>query len=74
MGTNENTQEMTETRGFDLPREDFQLTDHPWLAADLTVDDEIRYALDEIRMQSVRVFVPAIYVRVFVSALHGNAA
>jgi hypothetical protein len=50
MGTNENTQEMTETRGFDLPREDFQLTDHPWLAADLTVDDEIRYALDEIRM------------------------
>ena len=32
MGTNENTQEMTETRGFDLPREDFQLTDHPWLA------------------------------------------
>ena len=50
MGTNENTQEMTETRDFDLPREDFQLTDHPWLAADLTVDDEIRYALDEIRM------------------------
>ena len=47
MGTNENTQEMTETRGFDLP---IQLTDHPWLAADLTVDDEIRYALDEIRM------------------------
>ena len=50
MGTNENTQEMTKTRDFDLPREDFQLTDHPWLAADLTVDDEIRYALDEIRM------------------------
>ena len=50
MGTNENTQEMTKTRDFDLPREDCQLTDHPWLAADLTVDDEIRYALDEIRM------------------------
>ena len=40
MGTKESTQEMTETREFDLPQ----------LAADVTVEDEIRYALDEIRL------------------------
>jgi hypothetical protein len=50
MGTNENSQEMNEAREWDLRQEGFQLTDHPWLAPDLTVDDEIRYALDEIRM------------------------
>ena len=50
MGTNENSQEITEARDHDLLQEGFQLTDHPWLAADLTVEDEIRYALDEIRM------------------------
>ena len=50
MGTNENSQEMNEAREWDLPQEGFQLTDHPWLAPDLTVYDEIRYALDEIRM------------------------
>ena len=48
MGTKESTQEM---QGFDLPPEDsFQLEDHPWLAADIIVEDEIRYALDEIRL------------------------
>ena len=36
MGTKESTQEMTETRDFDLPQD--------------TVEDEIRYALDEIRL------------------------
>ena len=40
MGTKESRQEMTETRDFD----------HPWLAADVTVEEEIRYALDEIRL------------------------
>ena len=50
MGTKENMQKMTETQGFDLPQDTFQLADHPWLAADVTVEDEIRYALDEIRL------------------------
>ena len=53
MGTKESTQEMTETRDFDLPQDRFQLKDHPWLAAEITVEDEIRYALDEIRLWSV---------------------
>ena len=47
MGTKE---EITETIVNDLPQDSFQLTDHPWLAADVTVEDEIRYALDEIRL------------------------
>ena len=50
METKENAQEMTETQVFDLPRDGFQLTDHPWLAADVNVEDEIRFALDEIRL------------------------
>ena len=50
MDTKVNTQEMTETQPSDLPQDSFQLTDHPWLAADVTVEDEIRYALDEIRL------------------------
>lgn len=50
MGTNESTQEMTETRVFDLPLDGFQLKDHPWLAADVAIEDEIKYALDEIRL------------------------
>ena len=50
MGTKESTQEMMETQVFDLPQDSFQLTDHPWLAADVSVEDEIRYALDEIRL------------------------
>ena len=50
MGTKESTQEMTEIRDFDLPQVGYQLKDHPWLAADVTVEDEIRYALDEIRL------------------------
>ena len=31
MGTKESTQEMTETRDFDLPQDGFRLKDHPWL-------------------------------------------
>lgn len=50
MGTKESAQEMIETQGFDLPQDTFQLADHPWLAEDITVEDEIRYALDEIRL------------------------
>ena len=50
MGTKESAQEMTETQVFDFPQDSFQLADHPWLAADVTVEDEIRYALDEIRL------------------------
>ena len=50
MGTKESAQQMTETQIFDLPQDSFQLADHPWLAADVAVEDEIRYALDEIRM------------------------
>ena len=50
MGTKENALEMTETQIYDLPQDSFQLADHPWLAADVTVEDEIRYALDEIRL------------------------
>ncbi len=50
MRTNENTHEITETPVFYLPQDSFQLIDHPWLAADVTVEDEIRYALDEIRL------------------------
>lgn len=50
MDTKVNTQEMTETQPSDLPQDSFQLADHPWLAADVTVEDEIRYALDEIRL------------------------
>ena len=54
MGTKESTQEMTEIRDFDLPQVGYQLKDHPWLAADVTVEDEIRYALDEIRTFSMK--------------------
>ena len=50
MDIKENTQEMTETQLSDLPQDSFQLADHPWLAADVAVEDEIRYALDEIRL------------------------
>ena len=50
MGTKESAQQMTETQIFDLPQDSFQLADQPWLAADVIVEDEIRYALDEIRM------------------------
>ena len=39
MGTKDNTQEMTETRDFDLPQDGFRLKDHPWLAADITVEE-----------------------------------
>ena len=42
MGTKESRQEMTETRDFDLLQDGFQLKDHPWLAADVTVEEEIR--------------------------------
>ena len=45
MGTKESTQEMTEIRDFDLPQDGFRLKDHPWLAADITVEEEIGYAL-----------------------------
>ena len=50
MGTKESSQEMTETRDFDLSQDGFLLKNHPWLSADVTVEDEIRYALDEIRL------------------------
>ena len=50
MGTKESAQEMIETQEFNPPQDSFQLEDHPWLAADVTVEDEIRYALDEIRL------------------------
>ena len=50
MGTKESTQEMIETQGFDLPQDGFLLANHPWLAVDVAVEDEIRYALDEIRL------------------------
>jgi hypothetical protein len=50
MGTKENAQEMIETQVLNLPQNGFQFADHPWLAADITVEDEIRYALDEIRL------------------------
>lgn len=50
MGTKESRQEMTETRDFDLLQDGFQLKDHPWLAADVIVEEEIRYALDEKRL------------------------
>ena len=50
MGTKESAQEITETRGFDLPQDSFQLADHPWLAADVNVEEVIRFALDEIRL------------------------
>lgn len=49
MSTKESAQEITETQVFDLPQDGFQLTDHPWLTADVTVEEVIRYALDEIR-------------------------
>ena len=42
MGTKESTQEMMETQVFDLPQDSFQLADHPWLAADVIMEDEIR--------------------------------
>ena len=57
MDKKENTQEMTETQLSDLPQDSFQLTDHPWLAADVTVEDEIRYALDEIRLCKCACFI-----------------
>ena len=41
MDKQENTQEMTDTQLTDLPQDSFQLADHPWLAADVTVEDEI---------------------------------
>jgi hypothetical protein len=50
VGTKESAQEITEAQVFDLPHKGFKLADHPWLAADITVEDEIRYALDEIRV------------------------
>lgn len=50
MGTKESVQEMTETQLLDLPQDGFQLADHPWLAADVTVEEVIRFALDEIRL------------------------
>ena len=50
MGTKEHTQDTAETIAYDLPQDSFQLTDHPWLAEDVAVEDEIRYALDEIRL------------------------
>ena len=50
MGTKESAQEMAETQVYDLPQDSFQLADHPWLAADVTVEEIIRYALDEIRL------------------------
>ena len=50
MGTKESAQEITETQEFNFPQDSFRLTDHPWLAADVTVEDEIRFALDEIRL------------------------
>ena len=50
MGTKENAQEMTETQVYDLPQDSFQLADHPWLSADVTVEEAIRFALDEIRL------------------------
>ena len=50
MGTKENAQEMTETQVYDLPQDSFQLADHPWLSADVTVEEVIRFALDEIRL------------------------
>lgn len=50
MGTKESTQELTEMQVMDLPQDIFQLENHPWLALDVTVEDEIRYALDEIRL------------------------
>ena len=40
----------TETQVFDLPQNGFQLTDHPWLSADVNVEEVIRFALDEIRL------------------------
>lgn len=50
MNIRENTQEESETIVYDLPHDDFQPDNHPWLVADLTVGDEIRFALDEIRL------------------------
>ena len=50
MGTKESLQEMAETQVFDLPQDSFQLSDHPWLVADVAVEEVIRYALDEIRL------------------------
>ena len=50
MNTNERSQEMTEMLDLDFTKNGFQLTDHPWLAEDVTLEDEIRYALDEIRL------------------------
>jgi hypothetical protein len=50
MGTIESLPEMSEIQELDLPQDSYQLTDHPWLAVDLTKEDEIRYALDEIRL------------------------
>ena len=50
MGTKENAQEMTEAQVYDLLQDSFQLADHPWLSADVTVEEVIRFALDEIRL------------------------
>ena len=50
MGTKENAQEMIETQVLNLPQNGFQLTDHPWLSADVNVEEVIRFALDEIRL------------------------
>lgn len=50
MDTKECAQKLNETQVFNLSQDNFQMVDHPWLAADITVEDEIRYALDEIRL------------------------
>ena len=50
MDTKESAQEVNETRVLNRSQDNFQMVDHPWLAADVTVEEEIRYALDEIRL------------------------
>ena len=50
MDTKECAQELNETQVFNFSQDNFQMVDHPWLAADVTVEEEIRYALDEIRL------------------------
>ncbi len=41
---------MTETQVLNLPQDGFKLADHPWLTADVTVEEVIRYALNELRL------------------------
>ena len=57
MDKQENTQEMTDTQLTDLPQDSFQLADHPWLAADVTVEDEITLMMTKV------VYCPIIYHR-----------